>query len=110
MAVRFVFLIFPVLLLNAVPATAQTLGSVLCKASLRKLEGDLGGSLRRVETTAQAAIDEKCQALNVRKFVLDEAVRIYGRCMDGSAREEKLTQTADSAAGVRIEIERTCGG
>ena len=110
MAARFVFLIFPVLLLNAAPAAAQTLGSVLCKSSLRKLEGDLGGSLRRVETTAQAAVETKCEALNVRKFVLEEAVRIYGRCTDGSIREEKLAQIAESAAGIRIEIERTCGG
>jgi hypothetical protein len=110
MAARFVSLIFSVLLLTAVPAAAQTLGSVLCKASLRKLESDLGGSQRKVETTAQAAIDEKCQALNVRKFVLEEALRVYGRCADGSAREEKLAQTENSAAEIRIEIERTCGG
>ena len=110
MAARFAFLIFSVLLLNAVPVQAQTFGSVLCKASLRKLDGDLGGSLRRVEDTAQADIETRCEALKVRKFVLEEAVRVYGRCMDGSAREEKLAQTEDSAAEVRIEMERTCGG
>jgi hypothetical protein len=110
MAVRVIFLIFPILLLNAAPAAAQTFGSVLCKASLRKLNDDLGGSQRRVETTANAATETKCEALNVRKFVLEEAVRVYGRCMDGSALEEKLTQTKNSAAEIRIEIERTCGG
>lgn len=110
MAARLVFLIFPVLLLNAAPVSAQTFGSVLCKASLRKLNDDLGGSQRRVETTAQAALDTRCEALNVRKFVLEEAVRVYGRCTDGSARDEKLAETENSAAEIRIEIERTCGG
>lgn len=110
MAVRVFFLIFPAVIFCSAPAAAQIFGSVLCKASLRKLEDDLGGSQRKVETTAQAATDERCQALNVREFVLEEAVRVYGRCLDGTEREQKLAETDDSAAGIRMEIERTCGG
>lgn len=110
MAWRIIFVIFSAVFLNAFPASAQVFGSVHCKASLRKLEGDLVGAQRKVDATTQAAVETRCEALNVRKFMLEEAARIYGRCTEGGEREQKLAQADESAAEIRIEIERTCGG
>lgn len=87
---------------------AQALGSVHCKASLRQIDIDLKATERKLQSTANAAAEEKCSAMNVHVLTLERAAVIFGRCTEGRAREENLAQAEASVADFRDLIAKTC--
>jgi hypothetical protein len=94
--------------LAVTPASAQVLGSVHCKASLRQIDIDLKATQRRLD--AVQTQDDKCSAMRVHVLTLERASQIFARCTEGPARDENVGQAENSAADTRILMERGCGG
>jgi hypothetical protein len=92
----------------ATPASAQVFGSVHCKASLRKIGLELKATQRRLDTVE--APDDVCSAMRVHVLTLDRASEIFGRCKEGADRDEAVGKADSSAASLRSEMERSCGG
>ncbi|BCJ90147.1 hypothetical protein IZ6_08820 [Terrihabitans soli] len=88
---------------------AQAFGSVHCKAALRQIETDLQATGRKLQSTENGATAEKCSAMNVHVLTLEHAAEVYGRCIAGQERDEKLGRTNVSAADLRDLIAKTCG-
>jgi hypothetical protein len=97
------------LLIAGSQAHAQAFGSVHCKASMRQIEIDLKATDRKLQSVANGTTEEKCSAMNAHVFTLERAAVIFGRCTDGTARDENVGQAEGSAADFRDRIAKTCG-
>lgn len=92
----------------ATPAFAQVFGSVHCKASLRQIDIDLKATQRRLDTVRTQ--EDTCSAMLVHVLTLDRASQIFGRCKEGADRDQAVGKAGSSAASLRSEMERKCGG
>lgn len=103
------FVALSLLVLAGSEVRAQAFGSVHCKASLRQIEIDLKATERKLQSVANGTAEEKCSAMNVHVLTLERAAVIFGRCTEGTAREENVGQARGSAADFRDRIAKTCG-
>jgi hypothetical protein len=96
--------------LGGTQAHAQAFGSVHCKAAIRFVGVDLQATERKLSSVENGTVDEKCSAMRVRVLTLEHASEVYGRCMEGNERADNVGQAEASAAGLRDQIAKTCGG
>lgn len=89
-------------------AHAQALGSVNCRAQLRKLEAELSATQRRIEGVKDASADEFCAAAQVRLYTLERAATLYDRCTEGDTRDTHRTQTLSALQELRDSLYGRC--
>jgi len=97
-------------LLLATPASAQALGSVHCKASLREIDISVGAAQRKSESVQTKGLTEKCSAMRVEHEMLKQQSVILGRCTTGDERDAKTRIADTSAADLQEKISEGCGG
>ena len=96
--------------LLAGPASAQALGSVLCDGSMKKINAEMKATEMRVQQLEHAPAPEKCSAMRVHLIMLQRADEVFGRCLAGPPRDEKLAPIKSSAAYLGTYVAENCGG
>jgi hypothetical protein len=77
---------------------------------MKKINAEMKATEMRVQKLEQAPEPEKCSAMRVHLLVLQRADEVFGRCLAGPPRDEKLGPIKGSAAYFGTYVAENCGG